>query len=68
MPPVESIIIEDPSPVGPFGAKGIGEQALIPTAPAIFNAIHDAAGVRLRRAPATPDRVRAAILAAAAGG
>lgn len=68
MPPVESIIIEDPSPVGPFGAKGIGEQALIPTAPAIFNAIHDAVGVRLRRAPATPDRVRAAILAAAAGG
>lgn len=68
MPPVESIIIEDPSPVGPFGAKGIGEQALIPTAPAILNAIHDAVGVRVRRAPATPDRVRAAILAAAAGG
>lgn len=63
MPPVESIIIEDPSPVGPFGAKGIGEQALIPTAPAILNAIHDAIGVRIRRVPATPDRVRAAILA-----
>jgi aldehyde oxidoreductase len=67
MPPVESIIIEDPSPVGPFGAKGIGEQALIPTAPAILNAIHDAVGVRVRRVPATPDRVRAAILAATAG-
>ncbi len=37
MPPVESILIEDGSPVGPFGAKGIGEQALIPTAPAILN-------------------------------
>jgi CO/xanthine dehydrogenase Mo-binding subunit/aerobic-type carbon monoxide dehydrogenase small subunit (CoxS/CutS family) len=62
MPPVTSILIEDASPVGPFGAKGIGEQALIPTAPAIMNAIHDAIGVRIRRVPATPDRVRAAIL------
>ena len=63
MPPVESILIEDPSPVGPFGAKGIGEQAVIPTAPAILNAIHDATGVRMRRIPATPDRIRAGILA-----
>jgi len=65
IPPIESILIEDPSPVGPFGAKGIGEQAVIPTAPAILNALHDAAGIRLRRIPATPDRVRAAILAQA---
>jgi CO/xanthine dehydrogenase Mo-binding subunit/aerobic-type carbon monoxide dehydrogenase small subunit (CoxS/CutS family) len=64
MPPVESILIEDPSPIGPFGAKGIGEQAVIPTAPAILNAIHDAIGVRIHRVPATPDRIRAAILAA----
>ena len=63
MPPVESILIEDPSPIGPFGAKGIGEQAVIPTAPAILNAIHDAIGVRIHRIPATPDRIRAAILA-----
>lgn len=63
MPVVESILIEDPSPVGPFGAKGIGEQAVIPTAPAILNAIHDATGVRIRRVPATPDRLRAAIRA-----
>src|SRR5579871_3612901 len=63
IPPIESILIEIPSPVGPFGAKGIGEQAVIPTAPAILNAIHDAIGVRIRKIPATPDRVRAAILA-----
>lgn len=67
VPPVESILIEDPSPVGPFGAKGIGEQAVIPTAPAILNALHDAIGIRVRRIPATPDRVRAAILAAQKG-
>src|SRR5258708_39595849 len=64
IPPVESILIEDPSPIGPFGAKGIGEQAVIPTAPAILNALHDAIGIRVRRIPATPDPVRSAILAA----
>jgi len=64
MPPVQSILIEDPAPIGPFGAKGIGEQAVIPAAPAILNAIHDAIGVRIHRIPATPDRVRAAILEA----
>ena len=64
VPPVESILIEDASPVGPFGAKGIGEQAVIPTAPAILNAIHDAIGARIHKVPATPDRVRATVLAA----
>jgi CO/xanthine dehydrogenase Mo-binding subunit len=67
IPPIESILIEDASSIGPFGAKGIGEQAVIPTAPAILNAIHDATGVRLRKTPATPDRLRAAILAARGG-
>ena len=68
VPPVDSILIEDPSSIGPFGAKGIGEQAVIPTAPAILNAIHDAIGVRIHKVPATPDRVRAAILAQRNGG
>ena len=68
IPPIESILIEDPSSIGPFGAKGIGEQAVIPTAPAILNAIHDAIGVRIHKVPATPDRVRAAILAKSNGG
>jgi CO/xanthine dehydrogenase Mo-binding subunit len=63
VPPVESILIEDASPLGPYGAKGIGEQALIPTAPAILNAIHHATGVRMYRVPVTPDRLRAAIVA-----
>jgi len=68
IPPVESILIEDQSPIGPFGAKGIGEQAVIPTAPAVLNALHDAIGIRVRRIPATPDRVRAAILSARVAG
>jgi CO/xanthine dehydrogenase Mo-binding subunit len=67
IPPIESILIEDRSSIGPFGAKGIGEQAVIPTAPAILNAIHDATGVRVRRTPATPDRLRAAMVAARGG-
>jgi aldehyde oxidoreductase len=67
IPPIQSILIEDPSSIGPFGAKGIGEQAVIPTAPAILNAIHDAIGVRIHRIPATPDRVRGAILAKTGG-
>ncbi|MEJ2120192.1 MAG: molybdopterin-dependent oxidoreductase [Alphaproteobacteria bacterium] len=64
VPPIETILIEDPEPLGPYGAKGIGEQALIPTAAAIFGAIRNATGARIRFAPATPHRVRAAILEA----
>jgi len=64
MPPIEVILVEDPEPTGPYGAKGVGEPALIPTAPAIFGAIEHATGVRPTRAPATPDRLRAALLAA----
>jgi CO/xanthine dehydrogenase Mo-binding subunit len=64
IPPVETILIEDPASLGPYGAKGIGEPALIPTAPALFSAIENATGVRLTRAPATPDRVLAALKSA----
>ena len=63
MPPVETIIIEEQDAHGPYGAKGLGEHVLIPTAPAILNAIRAATGARLTRVPATPDRVRAAIKA-----
>jgi len=62
MPEVKSIIVEVEDAEGPYGAKGLGEHVLIPTAPAILNAIHDATGARVTDLPATPDKVRAAIL------
>ncbi len=61
MPKVDSIIIEVEDAEGPYGAKGLGEHVLIPTAPAILNAIRDATGVSVRDLPATPARVYAAI-------
>jgi CO/xanthine dehydrogenase Mo-binding subunit/aerobic-type carbon monoxide dehydrogenase small subunit (CoxS/CutS family) len=59
VPPIDVILIEDREPLGPYGAKGVGEPALIPTAPAIFGAIRHATGVRVTHAPATPARLRA---------
>jgi aldehyde oxidoreductase len=61
VPPIESHLIEVPHPEGPFGAKGLGEHVLIPTAPAILNAIRDATGAEVTRLPALPHRVLAAI-------
>ncbi|MGI9511496.1 MAG: xanthine dehydrogenase family protein molybdopterin-binding subunit, partial [Anderseniella sp.] len=61
MPDMTSIIVEVPDPHGPYGAKGLGEHVLIPTAPAILNAIRDATGASVRHLPATPDKVMAAI-------
>jgi nicotinate dehydrogenase medium molybdopterin subunit len=55
MPETVSYLVEAPEASGPFGAKGIGEPALIPTAPAILNAIHAAAGIRVKDLPATPE-------------
>ncbi len=51
---------------GPYGAKCVGEPALVPTAPAITNAIWNAVGVRITSLPATPEKVLAAIAAKAA--
>ena len=50
-----------PDSHGPFGAKGLGEHVLIPTAPAVLNAIADASGARVTELPATPDKILAAI-------
>ena len=63
VPPIESILIEVPDPEGPFGAKGLGEHVLIPTAPAILNGIRHATGAVITRLPALPHRVLVAIKA-----
>jgi CO/xanthine dehydrogenase Mo-binding subunit len=61
VPEIEVHIVEDPQPGGPFGAKGLGELPVNPTAPAIINAIYDAVGVRLTELPATPEKLLKAI-------
>jgi CO/xanthine dehydrogenase Mo-binding subunit len=61
VPPIEVVMVEKHDPTGPFGAKGVGEPTLVPTAAAILNAIYDAVGVRLRSLPATPEKVLRAL-------
>ncbi len=51
IPEIETILIETDDPFGPFGAKGIGEPGLVPTAAAICNAIYNASGIRIRELP-----------------
>ena len=58
---IETVIVEVPSEHGPFGARGVGEPPIIPTAGAVGNAIADAIGVRLIDLPMTPPRVMAAL-------
>ena len=65
VPPIDMILIEDREPLGPSGAKGVGEPGLVPTAPAILGAIRQATGVRVEFVPVTPHRLRAAIRAKA---
>ncbi|MGD9317997.1 MAG: xanthine dehydrogenase family protein molybdopterin-binding subunit, partial [Anaerolineae bacterium] len=60
-PEIEVLPVEVPSRWGPLGAKGLGEAATLPTAPAILNAIYHATGARVRQLPATPERVLAAL-------
>ena len=62
VPEIECILIEDREPLGPSGAKGVGEPGLVATAPAILGAIHHATGVRARRVPLLPHRLREAIV------
>jgi len=67
VPDIACILIEDREPLGPSGAKGVGEPGLVPTAPAILGAVHHATGVRAHRVPLLPHRLRAALLAQEAG-
>lgn len=61
MPPVDPIVVETYEPYGPFGAKEVGEGAIIPTIPSIVNAVYDAIGIRFLELPLTPERVYMAI-------
>ncbi len=61
MPQMTVLIVEDHEPLGPYGAKGVGEPGLVPTAPAIFGAIRHATGVRVSEAPMLPHRLKAAL-------
>lgn len=57
VPEIDVILVEFAEPSGPFGAKGVAEVVLVPTAPAIVSGIKDAAGVEIRDLPATPESV-----------
>jgi CO/xanthine dehydrogenase Mo-binding subunit len=59
MPEIVPIIVEEYEPTGPYGAKGVGEPAMLPTAAAILNAIYDAVGIRITEMPATPEKILA---------
>jgi len=62
MPPLSKhIIVETIDPLGPYGAKGAGECALVPTAAAVANAIYDAVGVRITSLPITPEKILRAL-------
>jgi xanthine dehydrogenase molybdenum-binding subunit len=63
--PIDLLFIETDDAAGPFGAKGVGEPGLVPTAPAIANAIYDAVGIRIRDLPITQEKVLAALAAKA---
>jgi CO/xanthine dehydrogenase Mo-binding subunit len=57
MPKIDPVIVEVPEPLGPFGARGIGEATTIPTAAAIANAVFNAVGARMQELPLTPERI-----------
>jgi len=55
------VLVEDPDPNCPFGAKEVGQGPLLPVMPAVANAIYDAVGVRIDELPITPDKVLKAL-------
>jgi xanthine dehydrogenase molybdenum-binding subunit len=61
IPPIDAVLLEQPDPVGPYGAKALGEPPLVPVAAAIANAVYDAVGARIRELPISAEKVRRAI-------
>ncbi|MBU2602029.1 MAG: molybdopterin-dependent oxidoreductase [Actinobacteria bacterium] len=64
VPPIEPVLVEEPAPSGPFGAKGLGEPPTCATAAAVLNAVYAATGVRMTRLPLTAENVYLALGAA----
>ena len=62
LPNIETIIVEVPSPAGPFGARGVGEPPIVPAPAAIANGVEDATGVRITQCPLTPERIAMALV------
>jgi 4-hydroxybenzoyl-CoA reductase subunit alpha len=63
MPPIETYLVENPDPNGPFGAKEVGQGPLLPVMPAVANAIYDAVGVRVDQVPIHPEMILKAMAA-----
>ena len=61
LPMIESVIVEVPNPLHPYGVRGVGEVAIVPPLAALANAIYDAIGVRMTELPMNPAAVRKAI-------
>ncbi len=67
MPLVTTDFVENPDPMGPFGAKEVGQGPLLPVMPAVANAVYDAVGVRIDEVPITPEKILKALEARASG-
>ena len=57
IPPIDAVLLEQPDPIGPYGAKALGEPPLVPVAAAVANAVYDATAVRIRDLPITAEKV-----------
>ncbi|MBL4612814.1 MAG: xanthine dehydrogenase family protein molybdopterin-binding subunit, partial [Emcibacter sp.] len=61
MPKMTNILVENPDPTGPFGAKGVGEAGIVPPVGATANAIFNAIGIQILEAPITPEKILKAL-------
>jgi len=66
-PPIEVLFCGEPDPIGPFGAKALGEPPVVPVFAAVSNAFANATGVWLHEVPFTPERIMAALKRAGVG-